>query len=106
MRREAVMAPANKTFQVTIRNSGQTIACAVDRTILQAAVAAGVDYPYACATGNCATCISKLEEGKVSLLPHGDAALGKAQLKSGLTLACRARPRSDVTINWLARRAS
>jgi hypothetical protein len=42
----------------------------------------------------------------VSLLPHGDAALGKAQLKSGLTLACRARPRSDVTINWLARAAS
>jgi len=106
MRREAVMAPAKKTFQVTIRNSGQTIACAADRTILQAAVAAGVYYPYACATGNCATCISRLEEGKVSLLPHSDAALGKAQLKSGLTLACRARPRSDVTINWLARATS
>jgi CDP-4-dehydro-6-deoxyglucose reductase/ferredoxin-NAD(P)+ reductase (naphthalene dioxygenase ferredoxin-specific) len=106
MRREAVMAPASKTFQVTIRNSGQTIACAADRTILQAAVAAGVDYPYACATGNCATCISRLEDGKVSLLPHSDAALGRAQLKSGLTLACRARPRSDVTINWLARAAS
>ena len=97
------MARAKKTFQVTIRNSGQTIACSADRTILQAAVAAGIDYPYACATGNCATCISKLEAGKVSLLPHGDACLGKAQQKSGLTLACRARPRSDVTINWLAR---
>ena len=44
------MARASKTFQVTIRNNGQTIACAADRTILQAAVAAGVDYPYACAT--------------------------------------------------------
>ena len=95
------MARSPKTFQVTIRNSGQTIACATDRTILQAAIAAGIDYPYA--TGNCATCISKLEDGKVSLLPHSDACLGKAQLKSGLTLACRARPRSDVTINWLAR---
>ncbi len=96
------MARAPKTFQVTIRNSGQTIECATDRTILQAAIAAGIDYPYACATGNCATCISRLD-GKVSLLPHSDACLGKAQLKSGLTLACRARPRSDVTVNWLAR---
>jgi naphthalene 1,2-dioxygenase ferredoxin reductase component len=103
MRREALMARSPKTFQVTIRNSGQTIACATDRTILQAAIAAGVDYPYACATGNCATCVSRLEHGKVSLLPHSDAALGKAQLKSGLTLACRARPRSDLTVNWLAR---
>ena len=100
------MARANKMFQVTIRNSGQTIPCAADRTILQAAVAAGIDYPYACATGNCATCISRLEDGKVALLPHSDAALGRTQLKSGLTLACRARPRSDVTINWLARAGS
>ena len=92
-----------KTYQVTIRNSGQTIDCAANQTILQAAVAAGIDYPYACATGNCATCISRLEDGKVSLLPHSDAALGKVQLKSGLTLACRARPRSDLTVNWLAR---
>ena len=106
MRRETLMARSPKTFQVTIRNSGQTIACATDRTILQAAIAAGIDYPYACATGNCATCISKLEDGKVSLLPHSDACLGKAQLKSGLTLACRARPRSDVTVNWLARAGS
>jgi CDP-4-dehydro-6-deoxyglucose reductase/ferredoxin-NAD(P)+ reductase (naphthalene dioxygenase ferredoxin-specific) len=88
-------------FQVTIRNHGQTIGCAADRTILQAAIAAGIDYPYACATGNCATCISKLEGGKVSLLPRADAALGPAQLESGLTLACRARPLSDVTIRWL-----
>ncbi len=92
-----------KTYRVTIRNSGQTIACAANQTILQAAVAAGVDYPYACATGNCATCISKLEDGKVSLLPYGDACLNKAQIASGLTLPCRARPRSDVTVNWLAR---
>src|SRR5258707_13232849 len=100
MRREAVMAPASKTFQVTIRNSGQTIACAADRTILQAAVAARGDYPYACATGNCATCISRLEEGKGSLLPHSDAALGRGQLKSGLTPACRGGRRRDVALNW------
>ena len=99
------MARAVKSFQITIGNNGQTFACAADRTILQAAIGAGVDYPYACATGNCATCISKLDAGKVLLLPHSDTALKKAQISAGQTLACRARPRGDVTITWLARTA-
>ena len=94
-----------KTYRVTIRNSRRTIDCGANQTILQAAVAAGIDFPYACATGNCATCISRLEDGKVSLLPHGDACLNQAQIASGLTLPCRARPRSDVTVSWLARTA-
>jgi len=99
------MASTHTAFQVTIANKAQTIACASDQTILQAAIAAGLDYPYACATGNCATCISKIDSGTVALLPRADAALREAQVKTGLTLACRAQPRSDVTITWLARTA-
>lgn len=94
-----------RTFQVTIANKARTIDCAADQTILQAAIAAGLDYPYACATGNCATCISRIDEGTVSLLPRADAALNGAQIRLGLTLACRARPCSDVTLTWLARTA-
>jgi CDP-4-dehydro-6-deoxyglucose reductase len=89
------------TFKITIANTGQTIACPTDRTILVAAITAGIDYPYACATGNCATCISELKTGTVDLLPYGDGALSTRQKANGLTLACRARPRSDVEIAWL-----
>ena len=90
-------------FTITLGNVGRTIDCRADQTILSAAVAAGVDYPYACASGNCATCISDLKAGDVDLLPYGDGALS-TQLKSqGKTLACRARPRSDVEIVWLGR---
>jgi ferredoxin len=95
----------SRTFQVTIANRARTIACADDQTILQAALASGIDYPYACATGNCATCISRVEQGTVSLVPRADAALRDVQVKAGLTLACRARPCSDVTLGWLARTA-
>jgi len=94
---------AVKSYRVTIGNTGQTIDCASDRTVLEAAIASGIDYPYACASGNCATCISKLDAGKVTLLPRGDAALRPEQIKAGQTLACRARPRSDLSITWLAR---
>lgn len=97
------MAHTPKSHRVTIVNTKQVIACATNQTILQAAIAAGIDYPFACATGNCGTCTSRLEAGKVSLLPRGDAALGPQQIKAGQTLACRARPRSDLTITWLSR---
>ena len=97
------MARAPKTYRVTIANTGQTIDCVGNQTVLQAAVAAGIDYPYACASGNCATCVSSLDAGKVSLLPRSDAALSPKQAKAGQTLACRARPREDLTVTWLAR---
>jgi ferredoxin len=90
-------------FQVTIANTGATIACQDNQTVLQAAVAAGLDYPYTCATGNCAACITELKSGEVSLLPYSDNALTPAQRVDGKVLACRARPLSDLAVVWLGR---
>jgi ferredoxin len=97
------MGRAVKTWQVRVGNNGRTIPCAEDETILHAAIVAGIDFPYACASGNCGTCISRLDEGKVTMLPRGDASLSADQVKSGQTLACRARPVGDVGITWLGR---
>lgn len=97
------MAQTQKSYRVTIANTKQMIDCASDQTILEAAIAAGIDYPYACASGNCGTCASHLDKGRVTLLPRGDAALSPQQVNSGQTLACRARPCEDVAITWLGR---
>ncbi len=97
------MARTPKSHRVTIANTQQTIDCTDNQTVLEAAIAAGIDYPYACATGNCGTCTSRLDFGKVTLLPRNDACLTPQQIKAGQTLACRARPRSDLTITWLSR---
>jgi len=90
-------------YKVTIRNIGSELECRGDQTVLQAAVAAGVDFPYTCASGNCGTCICLLDSGEISQLPRGDSALGPDQVNAGQTLACRAQPRSDVTVTWLGR---
>jgi naphthalene 1,2-dioxygenase ferredoxin reductase component len=90
-------------FQVSIANTGVMIDCPSDKTVLQAAVGAGVDYPYTCATGNCAACISEITSGEVSLLPYSDNALTPAQRADGKVLACRARPLSDLEVIWLGR---
>ncbi len=94
---------AAPSYTVTIGNIARAVSCAADQTVLQAAIAAGVDYPYACASGNCGVCISHLESGEVSMLPRGDAALSSDQVRLGHTLACRARPLSDLSITWLGR---
>ena len=91
------------TFKVRLGNTGQIMECPADRTILAAAVMAGISFPYGCASGNCGTCLSQLESGTVELLPYGDAALSREQKEGGRTLACRALPRSDVGISWLGR---
>ena len=90
-------------FQVLVANTGATIVCGADQTVLQAAVGAGVDYPYTCATGSCAACISEVRAGSVSMLPYSDNALSVAQASEGKILACRARPLSDVEVVWLGR---
>lgn len=90
-------------FNITIANIGATIACPPSQTVLQAAVGAGIDYPYACATGNCANCISEIRVGEVSMLPYSDNALTVAQLGERKILACRAKPLSDVEVVWLGR---
>ncbi|HBK08842.1 MAG TPA: hypothetical protein DDZ81_23800 [Acetobacteraceae bacterium] len=90
-------------FQVKIANTGAVVACPADQRILHAAVGAGVDYPYACATGNCGACLSELRAGEVTMLAYSDNALSAAQRAEGKVLACRARPASDVEIMWLGR---
>ncbi len=100
------MAKSPKTYNVTITNTGADIPCRADQTILQAAIAAGIDYPYICASGNCGACISRPESGKLSHLPQSDTSLSPAQAKAGMVLGCRARPRSDVVIKWLGQSGS
>jgi ferredoxin len=90
-------------FQVSIANTGATIDCSTPGTILRAAVGAGIDYPYTCASGNCAACISELQSGEVTMLPYSDNALTAAQRAEGKILACRAQPVSDVRVVWLGR---
>jgi CDP-4-dehydro-6-deoxyglucose reductase len=80
---------------------GRGIAVQDGETILQAALAAGIAYPHGCRMGRCGACKSHLVSGEVELLKHTPFSLTEEEKAEGLTLACRAMPRSDVTISWL-----
>ena len=89
------------SHRVVVANIGATLVVADDQTILQAALAAGLAYPHGCQMGRCGSCKSRLVDGVVDLLPHTPFSLTAADKEQGLTLACRARPRSDCTVSWL-----
>ena len=92
-----------QTYRVSVANVGRVVDCRMDQTILDAAIVAGIDYPYACASGNCATCVSHLDAGRVTHLARSDTSLSPEHAKAGRILACRAQPKSDVTLTWLGR---
>ena len=62
------------------------------RTILSAALAAGVDIPYSCQGGVCGSCECTVTEGKVD---HSqNMILSEEELEEGQALACQAVPRT------------
>jgi ferredoxin-NAD(P)+ reductase (naphthalene dioxygenase ferredoxin-specific) len=89
------------SFTVKIRQSDAPLAVEMGETILVAALAADIDYPHGCQSGNCGACKSRLHAGEVEMSPYSEFALTDAEKDSGLVLACRAVPWNDCEIAWL-----
>jgi ring-1,2-phenylacetyl-CoA epoxidase subunit PaaE len=66
---------------------------AADESILAAAGRAGLDVPYSCRSGVCATCRAKLVEGRVRM--DRNFALEPADLEAGFILTCQAHPLTE-----------
>jgi ring-1,2-phenylacetyl-CoA epoxidase subunit PaaE len=67
-----------------------------DANILAAAARTGLDVPYSCKSGVCATCRAKLLEGRVRM--DRNFALEAADLAAGFVLACQSHPLTDSVV--------
>ncbi len=63
-------------------------------TVLQTARQLGLDPPYSCESGSCATCMAKLTEGTVTM--HVNDALTDAEVEEGWVLTCQSVPTSPT----------
>jgi ring-1,2-phenylacetyl-CoA epoxidase subunit PaaE len=85
-------------FRLTLDSENHTVPIAAGETLLQAALAAGIDAPHSCTEGRCGTCMAWLRSGDVSMA--STRGLSKRNLESGYVLACQSRPSSSAPI-WL-----
>jgi ferredoxin-NADP reductase len=65
-------------------------------TILDAARRAGLNPPYSCEQGNCATCMAHLDEGSVTMRVNN--ALTPEELDDGWVLTCQGLPTSPTVV--------
>ena len=67
-----------------------------DESILAAAARAGLDVPYSCRSGVCATCRARLLEGQVRMARN--FALEASDLAAGFILTCQAHPLTERVV--------
>jgi len=87
------------TARISIVRDGLTREVAFqpsDESILAAAGRAGLDVPYSCRSGVCATCRAKLLEGRVRM--DRNFALEPADLAAGFVLTCQAHPLTERVV--------
>jgi len=87
------------TARVTIVRDGFTREVAFrggDGNLLAAAVRAGMDLPFSCRSGVCATCRARLLQGQVRM--DRNFALEAADLSAGFVLTCQSHPLSSHVV--------
>ena len=67
-----------------------------DENIVDAAAEQGIDLPYSCKGGVCATCRCHVREGEVTMAAN--YGLEPWEVESGYVLACQSRPVSDAVL--------
>lgn len=87
------------TARITIVRDGLTREIdftTTDTNLLAAAARSGLDVPYSCKSGVCATCRARLVEGRVRM--DRNFALEPDELAAGFVLTCQAHPLTERVV--------
>jgi ferredoxin-NADP reductase len=89
---------SDKIERVVISKAGRDHGVQVEpgQTILEAALAAGIDLPFSCAMGGCGTCRVHRAEGEVQM--EEPNCLSRSEREQGYVLTCVGRPLTQSKI--------
>ena len=92
----AVSTAANTTdakISVIVDGSTRSFSLPKGEKMVDAAAKAGVEFPYSCANGMCATCRCKLVKGEADMAQN--FSLEPWEMEAGFVLGCQLQPKSD-----------
>jgi CDP-4-dehydro-6-deoxyglucose reductase len=83
---------------VRVLPHGRLIRVGTDRSVLDAALSAGLNLPHSCRSGHCASCRARLVSGEY-FYPNGrPLGITEEEVAAGYVLLCQARARSDCVV--------
>ena len=88
--------PPKAVASLIVDGKRKDVPIAEGEVILDAALRAGMDLPYACKGGMCSTCRAKVVEGEVTM--DVNYSLEPWELEAGFVLTCQAHPVSSRVV--------
>jgi len=96
---EPGLAPEGPQVTVVLDGKSHLLALLPHQAVLEAAVEAGLDVPFACKAGVCCTCRAKVMQGSAHM--DKNYTLTSAECAQGFVLTCQARPTStDLVLSY------
>jgi len=96
---EPGLAPEGPQVTVVLDGKSHLLALLPHQAVLDAAVEAGLDVPFACKAGVCCTCRAKVMQGSAHM--DKNYTLTSAECAQGFVLTCQARPTStDLVLSY------
>lgn len=87
------------TVSISLRGGQHEVELDAGDTVLESALKAGLDAPYACLGGACGTCRAKVVLGSVAM--EQNFALSPAVVEEGYVLTCQSRPTTpSVSVDY------
>lgn len=93
------MAALNQDeHSVRIEPHARTLRVAAADSVLDAALAAGLNLPHSCKSGHCGSCRARLLVGEIRYRGGRPLGLSAQEERDGYVLLCQARAQSDLTV--------
>lgn len=93
---------AKAVYKVILQKDGKRLAelnVPEDKTVLDAAIDAGIDIPYDCKLGVCLTCPGKVISGESAQDVDPASTLDESVINQGFALNCCLYARSDLVVD-------
>lgn len=96
---QTAQAGKGATAIITLDGASRTLTISPGETVLEAALAANMDAPFACRAGVCSTCKARVSKGEVEM--RANHALEDYEVEQGFVLTCQSVPVSDkIELNY------